>query len=547
MIEGQPDWERFARTIQEAIGEIHTFDGKGVRAYGEMVGLLWARGQFAAAIRLEDFWNRLVKSHRMRLFCGYPIDIFDSAFNEPAISPILSAHTRVISAGASGNVHQAVGRAARQVLESADYEDLRAQFTSLSEHLPSGERAILWLRENFPHHANNILPWARAYYKDEVRFRALVEHSSDAIALLDEQAAIMYASPSTSRVLGYEPEELIGRNTCGLVHPEDLEITRTALRDVLKQTGIPVTVQARVLRKDGRWTWVDSTATNFLSQPDIRAVVANFRDISERKTAEEERERAMAELARSNAELQALAYAAAHDLREPLRTICAYTELLLEDPQSNHRHDYSEVIIEGVKRMSGLLDDLLTFTRLTVDEAVEAIDLRRPVEQAIMNLARTIEESRAKITVAASLPRIRASEAHMVQVFQNLISNAVKYRGATRPEIEILAERQSGEWIVKIRDNGIGIAPQYHQQIFGLFKRLHGQHVPGTGIGLAICKKIIEGLGGKIWVESTLGKGSIFCFTVTAIDNHNARSPEDPAYQFQEDGNRITEGRRDIC
>ena len=161
--------------------------------------------------------------------------------------------------------------------------------------------------------------------------------------------------------------------------------------------------------------------------------------------------------------------------------------------------------------MSSMLDDLLALTSLTPQDARDSVDLCRALEQAINYLEQAIHESGASITVGA-LPRVLGNESQLTGLMQNLLGNAIKYRGPQPARIEVSAERMGTGWVVKVRDNGIGIAPAYHTQIFGLFKRLHQRSVPGTGIGLAICKKIVDGMGGRIWVESEPGKGSTFCF-----------------------------------
>jgi light-regulated signal transduction histidine kinase (bacteriophytochrome) len=171
-------------------------------------------------------------------------------------------------------------------------------------------------------------------------------------------------------------------------------------------------------------------------------------------------------------------------------------------------------VVESAKRMSALLDDLLAFAGLTSDVHLERVELNTALKQATKNLEELISESGAAITVS-SLPSVLGNQSHLVELFQNLIGNAIKYRSEAPPKIDVSARRLDGKWVIEVKDNGIGIAPEHHAQIFGLLKRLHGREVPGTGIGLAICKKIVEMMGGRIWVESEAGKGSTFCFTAT--------------------------------
>jgi light-regulated signal transduction histidine kinase (bacteriophytochrome) len=230
--------------------------------------------------------------------------------------------------------------------------------------------------------------------------------------------------------------------------------------------------------------------------------------------AEEKQRRDAEELARFNAELQAFAYAAAHDLKEPLRTVAACTQLLVRNAELDEKGKHvAGFIVEGVGRMSALLDGLLAFTGLTFKDPPHTISLNSAAEEAIRNLDEAIRESGATVTVER-LPYVLGNESHLLQLFQNLIGNAIKYRAEAPPAIRIRAEQQGSKWTVKISDNGRGIPAEYQDQIFGLFKRLHGRDIPGTGIGLAICRKIVESMGGTIWVESRSGEGATFCFTL---------------------------------
>ncbi len=326
-------------------------------------------------------------------------------------------------------------------------------------------------------------------------------------------ANITYASASTARVLGYPPEELLGRNAFELIYPEDVERVEHTLQRARNNPREPVQVRARLLGSDAQWRWVEGTFTSLIDDPDVRAIVANYRDITEQKATEEKQKKVAEELARYNAELESFAYAATHDLREPLRTVSAFTQLLVQrggcDEESQQ---YSKFILDSVGHMSSMLDDLLALTSLSSEDSRERVDLNCAVEQAVKYLEQAIHESGAGITVGP-LPCVLGNASQLTGLMQNLLSNAIKYRGSQALRIEVTAEPMETGWVVKVRDNGIGIAPAYHDQIFGLFKRLHQRSVPGTGIGLAICKKIVEGMGGRIWVESEIGKGSTFCFT----------------------------------
>jgi signal transduction histidine kinase len=230
------------------------------------------------------------------------------------------------------------------------------------------------------------------------------------------------------------------------------------------------------------------------------------------------RERYARELHRVNEDLKQFAFAASHDLQEPLRMISAYSQLLVRGypgPLSEEAQTCIEFITRGTKQMRDLLTDLLSFAEVGVDrgKASEIIDLNRVIADVKQNLKIAIEENSAEI-ILQTLPKIEGQQAHFVQVFQNLIANAIKYRGKETPRILVFADEVDKSWRFGVADNGIGIDPEYHAQIFGVFKRLHGQTIPGTGMGLAICQRVVERYNGRIWVESQPGQGSKFLFTI---------------------------------
>jgi light-regulated signal transduction histidine kinase (bacteriophytochrome) len=252
----------------------------------------------------------------------------------------------------------------------------------------------------------------------------------------------------------------------------------------------------------------------------VTGVVLVFRDITAREQAEDAVQQSLEELRRSNEDLNQFAFAASHDLQEPLRMITSYSQLLLEStpgPAEGEAAICVNFIAEGTKRMRDLLSDLLAYTQVNASERhpAELIDVNLIVRKAIENLDTAIADSKAVVT-SDVLPRVAGQEAHFIQLFQNLIANAIKYRGEKAPRIHVSAARQDGDWRFAVSDNGIGIAPEYHQKIFGVFKRLHGKSIPGTGIGLAICQRVVHRYGGRIWVESQAKEGAAFCFTLPA-------------------------------
>ena len=224
------------------------------------------------------------------------------------------------------------------------------------------------------------------------------------------------------------------------------------------------------------------------------------------------------QLQRANDDLKQFAFAASHDLQEPLRMITSYSQLLIKGYRGQLDGE-AEVCVgfikDGTQHMRDLLADLLSYTETGAEKGDEkqSVDLNRAFEKVTKNLKSAIDESGAVVT-SGDLPTVNGHEARFVQLFQNLIGNAIKYHSQSPPVIRVSAEQRKTEWIFAVADNGIGIEPEHHQTIFGVFKRLHGKAIPGTGIGLAICQRVVERDGGRIWVESQVGLGTTFYFTV---------------------------------
>ncbi len=240
--------------------------------------------------------------------------------------------------------------------------------------------------------------------------------------------------------------------------------------------------------------------------------------VSERQRSEAELARKAQELARSNEDLQQFAMVSSHDLKEPLRKIGNYATLLATEYQgklNNQADQYLSIIIRSVIRLQESIDDLLAYSRAGSEaDHLEALQLEDVLNQTLSDLDKTVEQSGARVT-HGPLPEVMGSPAQIQQLLQNLITNGIKFKGAASPEVHISAEERAREWVVSVRDNGIGIDPKYAERIFRIFHRLHGQEeYPGSGIGLAICKKIIERHGGRIWVESKLGSGATFRFSL---------------------------------
>jgi len=238
--------------------------------------------------------------------------------------------------------------------------------------------------------------------------------------------------------------------------------------------------------------------------------------------ARQELEKSIAELARSNSDLQQFAYVASHDLQEPLRMVASYTQLLAKRYRGKLDEEADEFIayaVNGANRMQALIQDLLAFSRVDRQgQNFERTSVEALLGYALENLKGALEESRAVVT-HDPLPTVMADERQVLHLLQNLLSNAIKFRGPEPPRVHLSAERRNGDWLFSVRDNGIGIDPQYRERIFVIFQRLHtSAEYPGTGIGLSLCKKIVERHGGRIWMESQLGQGATFYFTLPARD-----------------------------
>ena len=256
----------------------------------------------------------------------------------------------------------------------------------------------------------------------------------------------------------------------------------------------------------------------------LQGGVGLIRNITRRKRAEADLGRKAEELERSNAELEQFAYVASHDLQEPLRMITSFTQLLAKRYKGKLDSEADEFIgyaVDGANRMQALIRDLLEFSRVgTRGAEFEQVNCELALENAVQNLKAAIDESGAAVT-HDPLPTVTADRAQLLRVFQNLIGNAIKFRGKAQPEIHVSVDRQGKEWVFSAQDNGIGIDPEYKERIFAVFQRLHSSSdYQGTGIGLSICRKIVERHGGRIWIESELGKGSTFYFSIPVKGGH---------------------------
>lgn len=358
-------------------------------------------------------------------------------------------------------------------------------------------------------------PIEGALAESEARFQAILERTPNGVVLVDQQGRMRFVNAETERLFGYTREELLGEFVERLIPQRMADAHRRYREDSTRQLHGRELGTARdliALRKDGTEFPV-IVGLNPVTREGELHVVASVIDISARKQAE-------LELERSNGELQRFAYVASHDLQEPLRTVASYVQLIERrygDRLDADGKDFMAFIVDGARRMQSMVNDLLTLSRvgergadLVPTSADEALD------RAMRDLALALSESGATVT-RAPLPTVRGDARQLEQLFANLLGNAMKFAGSHPPRIEITAHRVGPQWAFSVRDHGIGIEPEYFDRIFVIFQRLHSRdEYPGTGIGLALCKKIVERHGGRIWVESELGRGATFNFTLHA-------------------------------
>ena len=388
--------------------------------------------------------------------------------------------------------------------------------------------ALLRLMANVGTQVGRVIERARAEEAlrlSEAKFAGIISISSDAIVSVDEAQRIIFYNQGAEQTFGYTADEAMGQPLELLIpeahRPGHADRVREFGRSGVRARRMGERGQISGRRKSGEVFPADASISH-LEVEGSRIYTAVLRDVTERVRAEDALAQQAQELARSNAELEQFAYVASHDLQEPLRMVASYTQLLARrygDRLDEDAHEFIGYAVDGVRRMQSLISDLLAYSRVgSRGVATESVELETVFARTTDVLAAALEESGAEVT-HDPLPTVTADPVQLGQVLQNLVGNALKFRGDAPPRVHVGAERRGAEWLISVRDNGIGIAPEYAQRIFVIFQRLHTRaEYEGTGIGLSICKKIVERHGGRIWVESREGQGSTFYFTLPAGD-----------------------------
>jgi PAS domain S-box-containing protein len=350
------------------------------------------------------------------------------------------------------------------------------------------------------------------------RYQKIIETAVDAFIAMDSNSVITDWNQQAEATFGWSRPEVLGKSFSELVIPERYWDAHSESLQRVLATGEGQRIEIIVLHQD-KYEFPVELAISPIQWDETFFFAAFVRDVTARKEEQQKLALKVEELARSNADLEVFAYVASHDLQEPLRMVASYTQLLARRYKGELGAEADEFIgfaVDGATRMQQLIQDLLSYSRLTTRGKTPCFTLAdASCRTALENLQESIKTSNTLVSVGP-LPAVLADPTQLTQLFQNLIGNAIKYRNDKRtPEIHVGAISTENEWIFSVQDNGIGIEPQYFDRIFQMFQRLHTRtEYSGTGIGLAICRRIVERHGGRIWVESEYGRGSRFVFSI---------------------------------
>lgn len=347
------------------------------------------------------------------------------------------------------------------------------------------------------------------------QYKALIKQGSDVVSIVAKDGTVRYQSPNSPHIKGWEREELVGENMLDYIHPDDRPRVMEEFQGLVDTDGyIEKQIEFRFQTKSSGWIWLEATGTAPGSDIPIDGYITTSRDISARKEREQELRETKQKLEQSNKRLEQFAYVASHDLQEPLRMVSSYMGLLddeLGDELDDDTQEYMEFAAEGADRMQAMIDDLLQYSRIQTDgDEFETVDSEAVLEDILQDLELKISESGVEVE-REPLPAVFVDRVQLGQVFQNLIKNAIEH-GNEDTAVEITATERDGLTEFTVADNGPGIPVDQQDEIFDIFNK--DGDSDGTGIGLAVCKQVIERHGGDIWVDSTEGDGTTFHFTI---------------------------------
>ncbi len=363
----------------------------------------------------------------------------------------------------------------------------------------------------------------------EEKYREIVEQAGDCVYSSDYNGYLTYINPMCKKLTGYNENEFIGKHFLEIIDPEWKEKVEKFYKDQFDNRVGETLFSFPIITKSGEKKWVEQIVSQQKNGDLITGHKAIIRDITQRKINEDLIKKKSEELEISNKDLAQFVYIASHDLQEPLRMVNSYLQLLekrYKDKLDNDAVDFINYAVDGSNRMKTLILSLLDYSRINNSQPFEKIDLNELLKEILVSLSKEIKQNNATISID-QLPVIYGDKVLIIQLFENLISNSLKFRGEKVPEIYITGIKNLKEFLFSFKDNGIGIQKEYVGKLFTVFQRLNSkEHYPGAGIGLAICKKIVEKHGGKIWVESEFGKGTTFYFTIkefeeSAIEEEN--------------------------
>lgn len=507
MVNDLPDPERFRSVIGAEVEKISK-DRRNLRAFGEMVALLWEAGNREGALRLEQLWNELAKIHAFALFCAYPMRCFQNESQSEPFFHICQQHTRVIPS-----------------------ESYAAKPRNDDERL----RAIALLQQKAAALENEIAERKRV--EDELRrtnqeLTAFFENATIGLHWVREDGTIKWANKAECELLGYTKEEYLERSI------QEVHLDEPVIGDILKRLSCGQTLkdyEARLRCKDGSIKYVLIDSNVLWDGENFVHTQCFTRDITEQKKAQQELNEAKDKLTVANqelerrvaertarleetvAELEAFSYSLSHDMRSPLRAMNAHASALLEDCRA--RLSESELgSLERIRRAASRLDllirDVLAYSKVSQGQIrLQPIDLATLVDDVILE---QFHDSRAYITVERPLLAICGHEAYVTQCVTNLLSNALKFvpRG-TAPQVQVRTRLEENKIRVEVQDHGLGILPEHHERIFQLFGRVHSEkEYEGTGIGLCIVRKAVIRMGGEIGFTSEPGQGTCFWFSL---------------------------------